>query len=208
MKTCVAALALISLAFATPTFAAETPADARYDALVAAAKRGEQVDWRAMRFAYAASPDFDVFGVRTQPLRQAMAQDFAAEDYAAALADARRITAIDFVDIDAHMISEFADRKLGRDAAATREAWTAMGLLQSIETGDGKSEATAFAVIAVAEEYSLMRALGLEVKSQALVQDGGHAYDVLQATDKSGATASYYFLIDRIQAAEKAATRR
>ena len=54
-----------------------------------------------------------------------------------------------------------------------------VGLLASIETGDGHSPAGAYTVIDVDEEYALMRARGLHVKSQALVQQSGHAYDML-----------------------------
>jgi hypothetical protein len=192
---------------ATTTAAAQTPAG-QYETLLALAKSGEDVDWQALRFAYATSPAFDPTGVRLEDARHKMAQDFAAENYAAALADARRILASDWVDVDAHMISDFADQKLGRAADARREHEITVGLLQSIETGDGQSEASALTVISTAEEHSMMRVLGYDVHDRTLVEDGGHAYDKLEGTDAGGVTKSFYFQIDRIQAAEQRAGRR
>jgi hypothetical protein len=50
-----------------------------------------------------------------------------------------------------------------------------------------------------------MRALGQKVESQALVQQGGHSYDVISTTDGSGGRRTYWFVIDRVLAAESAA---
>jgi hypothetical protein len=50
-----------------------------------------------------------------------------------------------------------------------------------------------------------MRTLGAKITNQALVQQGGHSYDVLTAVDGQGRKATYYFLIDRVLAAESAA---
>ncbi len=50
-----------------------------------------------------------------------------------------------------------------------------------------------------------MRALGAHVTDQALVQSNGHAYDALTAVDQAGHKATYYFVIDRVLAAEAAA---
>jgi len=50
-----------------------------------------------------------------------------------------------------------------------------------------------------------MRALGARVSEQALIQSGGHSYDALTAVDQAGHKATYYFLIDRVLAAEAAA---
>jgi len=52
-----------------------------------------------------------------------------------------------------------------------------------------------------------MRALGAKVSQQALVQQGGHSYDALSAVDAKGQPATYYFLIDRVLAAESAAAK-
>jgi hypothetical protein len=111
-----------------------------------------------------------------------------------------------YVDPDAHMVAAYCEEAAGDPAAAKLDRNIGAGLLKSIQTGDGLSPATAFTVIDVDEEYALTRALGLKVASQALIQQGGHAYDALQATDDKGQRATYYFLVDRVLAAESAAT--
>jgi hypothetical protein len=59
-----------------------------------------------------------------------------------------------------------------------------LGLVNSILAGaDGKSAKTAYVVINVAEEYALLRALGLNRGDQALRTEDGHKFDVLTVTD-------------------------
>jgi len=42
----------------------------------------------------------------------------------------------------------------------------------------------------------------LKVTGQALMQQGGHSYDAITALDGKGESATYYFLVDRVLAAE------
>ncbi|MGH6970677.1 MAG: hypothetical protein ACREEQ_03620, partial [Caulobacteraceae bacterium] len=109
-----------------------------------------------------------------------------------------------YVDIDAHMIAAFCEENAGDAAAARLDRDIGLGLVKSIETGDGLTPAGAFTPIDVAEEYAVMRALGLSVTEQSLVRQDGHAYDALTAADAHGHQATYYFLIDRMLAAEAA----
>ncbi len=75
----------------------------------------------------------------------------------------------------------------------------ARGLIDSIlQSGDGKSEGTAFVVIEVAEEYSLMRALGLRPSNQALIHAQGHSYDRFDTqSNGTGQEVVVFFNIDR-----------
>ena len=177
----------------------------RYAALVAAAKAGDPtVDWQALRFAYADSPGFDLYGMGQEAARKQMFTALNAGDSKAAIAAADQVLAADYVDIDAHVIQELAYRKLGDTVAADREHAIAVGLLHSIETGDGKTPETAFTVITVGEEYTVARLNGLTPRGQALVQSGGHSYDKLDLMDRDGKSLSLYFQIDRVWAAENA----
>jgi len=45
------------------------------------------------------------------------------------------------------------------------------------------------------------------VTNQALVQQDGHTYDALTTVNDNGESATYYFLIDRVLAAEAAAMK-
>jgi hypothetical protein len=184
--------------------AAANDADTKYRELVTAAKSGQPVDWQALRFAYAESSGFDLVGTKSADARKAMNEALKAKDYAGALAQANLILEQAYVDIDAHIVSDIANTKLGNAAEAKKQHTIVIGLLQSIRTGDGKTPEAAFTVITVGEEYSLIRVLGLRRQQQVLIAKGGHHYDVLDVTDEDGRSQKLYFQVDRVLAAEAA----
>jgi hypothetical protein len=184
--------------------AAANDADTKYRELVTAAKSGQPVDWQALRFAYADSSGFDLVGRKSADARKAMNEALRASDYAGALVQANLIIDQAYVDIDAHIVSDIANTKLGNAAEAKKQHAIVIGLLQSIRTGDGKTPETAFTVITVGEEYSLIRVLGLRRQQQVLIAKGGHHYDVLDVTDEDGRSQKLYFQVDRVLAAEAA----
>ncbi|QDZ07756.1 hypothetical protein FPZ24_09865 [Sphingomonas panacisoli] len=58
----------------------------------------------------------------------------------------------------------------------------------------GESRETAYKVKSVAEEYAIMRKLGLRVDMQSLVEEKGHPYDVLEGVDpNTGAKHTVWF---------------
>jgi hypothetical protein len=210
MRNAFAALVLLlAMAMAAPAAAFDGASEARYQTLLAAAKAGgdQPVDWAALRFAYADSAEFDLSGDRSDTARKAMFAAINTGDDKAALVQARLILDPDFVDIDAHVAADLADQHLGDAPGAQREHDIALGLLRSIRTGDGSTPKTAFTVISVGEEYATMRAFDLKVTGQALIQAAGHSYDRLDTLDSDGKTRSFFFLIDRIIAAEGAALK-
>ena len=197
------ALALAGIAHA----AAADDAEARYQSLLAAAKASApNVDWAALRQAYAARPGFNVFGGPAATRRQ-MFQALEKGDCATALPAAEQALGAAYVDIDAHFVAAFCEDAAGQADAARLDREVAMGLALSIKTGDGLTAATAFTPIDVAEEYALMRVMNLKVTEQALVRDGAHSYDVLSTVSANGAPGHYYFLIDAVLAAEAAALK-
>jgi hypothetical protein len=207
MRNALAAFSLLlALAPALPAAAAfDAASEARYQRLLTAAKAGDPaIDWGALRMAYSNSAEFDLTGSRTDDTRTAMFQALNAGDYKTALAQADKIIGEDYVDIDAHVVSDLADQQLGDAAAAKTQHEIVLGLLRSVRTGDGSTPAKAFTAISVGEEYAVMRAFAMKVTSQALIQSAGHSYDQLNVTDSDGKPQSFYFLIDRIIAAEGA----
>lgn len=187
----------------TPAHAAPPPGpEARYEAMLAVAKAGKPVDWRAMRYAYADRPGFNVLGDGLDPVRKQMFSALQAMDYAGAITAAQEVIDKDFVDADAHLVTFLSYVKLGQGQKGFRDRDIGLGLIVSMQTGDGKTPATALTVINVAEEYAYLRALSLHPNGQSLIHDGGHSYDVLNVTDQSGQTQSVYFLIDRVVADE------
>jgi hypothetical protein len=138
MRRCLSVLLLLSIA--SPALAADD-ATARYEALVAAARRGDQpIDWQALRFAYAATPGFDVLGVSAGDQRKKMVDAFKAGDDATALAEAGHVLDRDYVDIPAHVISDQAYHHLGDEVRAHQQRDIVIGLLRSIGTGDGRPQ--------------------------------------------------------------------
>jgi hypothetical protein len=179
-------------------------AEGRYQVLLAQAKaNAPNVDWGRLRVAYADRPGFKVFA--QSAARRQMLQAANASNCKDALIAAKAVIAEDYVDADAHFIAAFCEETAGDAAGAKLDRDIAVGLIRSIQTGDGLSAQTAFTVINVDEEYAVMRALRLKVQDQALVQQAGHSYDRLQTLDQHGQKATYFFLVDRVLAAESAA---
>jgi len=199
------ALALSLVAAAADAAVTTQDAEGRYLALLAAAKASApNANWGELRLAYADRPNFKVF--TQSAARREMLEAANVGNCAQALQSARAVIAEAYVDADAHLVAAYCEEAAGSPVAAKLDRDIGAGLLESIKTGDGFSPATAFTVIDVDEEYALTRALGLKVASQTLLQQGGHSYDVLQATNDKGQRATYYFLVDRVLAAEAAVT--
>jgi hypothetical protein len=201
MLTC-----LLALTVARPALAADATAYAA-QAAAARAAQPDKVDWQALRFAYADSPDVDLVGDKTDAARKAMFQALNGGDANTAIVWAGRILAVDFADIDAHVVLNLAYQQAGQAAQAQREHETVVAILRSIRTGDGSSPAQAFTVISVGEEYQVMRAFAMSVKKQALVEANGHSYDRLDVVDGDGKAHTFFFLVDRVLAAEAKALK-
>jgi hypothetical protein len=185
---------------------APTELEAQYQTQLAAAKAAApNADWRALRLAYSRRPSFT--GMGPGAIKQKMFEAGETGDCATALPAAKAVMADTYVDIDAHMVAAFCEDQAGDKAGAQLDRDIGAGLVASVETGDGLSPAAAFTPIDVDEEYALMRALGAHVTDQALIQANGHAYDALTSVDQAGKKTTYYFLIDRVLAAESAALR-
>ncbi len=95
------------------------------------------------------------------------------------------------------MIAASIYRKTGDKKRSTFHLRFAKGLLDSIfQSGDGQSRETAFRVVDVAEEYTVLRVLGLQSICQMLPGVEGH-FDIFEVLDPtSGQHAAIYFQID------------
>jgi hypothetical protein len=206
MRPFVLAMAALALVATGPARAADATADAHYQTLLAAARTVDpaEVDWQALRFAYADSSSFDLMGEHTAAARRAMFEALNKDDDKAVIEQADKILDADFVDIDAHVALDLAYQATGQSTLSKREHQIALGLLKSVHTGDGTSPEQAFTVISVGEEYATMRAFALQVTGQALVEAPPHSYDRLTVTDGAGKTHTVFFLVDRVMAAENA----
>ena len=170
-----------------------------YDVLLARAKRGDRdLDYQALRYAFTTTPAYDPYYGGLNALKQAMNKAYRAQDCAAATRNAAEVLAVDYVEIDAHLVDDICFRQLGDTASAELHRMTALGLLRSIlQSGDGKSPDNAYVVIAVAEEYSLLGTLGLKVTKQSLISKDNHAYDRMDVRGAEGTADAVFFNVDR-----------
>lgn len=94
------------------------------------------------------------------------------------------------VDITAREMAAAALMKLDRKEAAAEQIRWYRGLIESIlASGDGRTPNTAYLVISIAEEYSVMRALQLRPTEQALLDGGIDAFSV----ESDAGTDKVYF---------------
>ena len=181
---------------------AQSPAPS-YEQMLAHARAGDSgVDYQALRFAYAAKPDFNPYGLTGASHRDGMFKAYQAGDCVTAAKEASQVLDVNFVNLDAHIISDMCYGRLGKEADRAREHAIATGLIRSImDSGDGKTQQTAFVVISVDEEYSLLRVLRLKPGRQSLVEGDAHKIDQLDTTRPDGQTQSVFFNVDRVFAA-------
>jgi hypothetical protein len=196
-------IALILFASALATLAPRAEGgggSSDYDSLVAKAASGQDVDFDALREAYARSPNYQPHGGAklNSPVRP-MVQAGEGGDCKKAIGIALTILELNFTYFDAHMMLAYCSKKAGDAAAAGKEAKIAIGLVKSIlASGDGKTPQTAFRVVTVSEEYSVLKTLRLRKSVQRFISHEGHTYDVLDAKGSGDRTVSLYFRIDGI----------
>lgn len=184
------------------------PADGdSYSALVAkAAAHDATTDFRALRLAYLDSKAHERAGAQLEKadrLREAMFMAARAQDHATVRSNAEQILSIDYTDLWAHKLLRQSCVALKDQPCAELHHFVEFGLLDSImHSGDGKSCATGWEAVQIAEEYFVLGMMGVKSEMQSLVQDGGHNCDAMQGTDPKGAKVTYYFNIDAMMAAE------
>jgi Domain of unknown function (DUF4919) len=162
--------------------------------MVQAVKVGDlSINFADLRMKYAASPDYEPEGFSDET--KDMYRKLNSKDYQGAVKTANAVLEKQYVNIDAHMVASAAYAGLNDEEQAALHHNIAVGLLRSIlESGDGASTATAYKVIAIAEEYSLMRAEGWLPGKQSYLQENKKSYDKMEMRDaKSGTTITKYF---------------
>lgn len=166
-----------------------------YNDLLSKVKGGDMtVDFKALRFAFAekgpAPFDPKVQGGMTKALNDKNYKE------AARLADA--IQKANFVDMNSHVVAAMAHGALGDAKKAKFHEAVYLGLINSIINGsDGNSTKTAYVVVSLLEVPVVLNALDLKRTSQEMIEEGGHKYGVIVATDKNTAeTTKVYFNVD------------
>jgi len=154
-----------------------------------------------LRLRYAASADYDPYSTGDSDVLKKARELFQEQKLQEAIDEAAKGLEKHKYNIDLLILQASAYRKLGiiDKADEMRRQWFA--LMDSIlNSGDGRGFDTAYKVITIAEEYTALRLLGLEVVSQSLAGNKGSAFDVMTVKDaESGAESKVYFNIDLIK---------
>lgn len=171
-----------------------------YDALITQLKAGDtSIDFQALRFARSELADHDPYGAVTGLIKRDMFAAFDVDDLEKASAVAAKVVEQDYTDSDSHMVLSFAHEKRGENDRAMFERAVATGLYRSIiGSGDGMSAETPYVVIAIAEEYLVLRQRGLKPVRQALIQTTKGPVDALYGVDENGMEQTLYFDVNRL----------
>ena len=130
------------------------------------------VDFDRLRAEFGARSDFAEICERDRPLHQ-LAELVIQKDWNTILATSEPWLQRCPIDIDAHLIRGVALKELKRLPEAEHHLNWFRGLVDSVLTsGDGKTPQTAFVVISVAEEYSILRVLRVRPRRHVTLSSG------------------------------------
>jgi hypothetical protein len=176
--------------------AAEGPCDT-YAALTARSEAGEAVNYQELRFSRG---DCENSSELDSDLRKRLIQAVNSKQHEKAIEYGKQALAQDYANSEIHMGLAIAYEGAGNVEKFEHHKKVHIALVRSIlESGDGKSPATAFVVDETGEEYVVLRALGLQFKQQALISDKktGKRYDVMTVAGSDGREQKIYFNIER-----------
>ena len=160
------------------------------------------VSFRELRIAYLNSSASKLTANRLAELtnlRRDMFDAVAHNDASAIRAKAEAILNIKYIDMDAHKLLRQSCAVLADKACEDRHRFTGLGLLRSIvSSGDGKSCKTAWEVVAVDEEYFVLRMIGEKLKEQSVVQEGGRVCDKMQVVNEKQEPTTRYFDVNHV----------
>lgn len=172
--------------------------DGGYGQMLAKVKGGDtSIDFKAFRIAFTKTKAYSPYGGLGDEVKQAFAA-IDKKDYKSAVKNAEKALESSYVNMDAHVAASLGYKGLDDQAKSDFHKKVYLGLVNSIlDSGDGKTDSTAYVVINTHEEYTALRALGLAPGSQSLQHKGEHSFDVLDATDpKTKQSVKIYFNID------------
>jgi uncharacterized protein DUF4919 len=193
-------LAMLGLLLLPLAISAQAPAKKEsYETLLERVqKQDSSVNFSDLRLAYTETRAYDPYGGDKES-RKAMFAAINARQFEPALAAAEKMLAANYLDMNAHFGAFVSHRELGHAEKSDFHKFVFQNLIKSVnESGDGKTMETAFVVISVDEEYVWFNYMGLRVSNQELVENNGHHYDRITATDpKTDKSVSFFFNIDK-----------
>ena len=167
-----------------------------FDELVAAAERDPaSADFDQLRKAYVASPRYQPTTHFSQAKLQGMTNNVSAVDELALRC--KKLAEENPMDLEVRLMLDYAYSEMEQhDLAAQQHAFISGHLDAIWASGNGKSFETAWVVVSVAEEYTLLSIMGYKMQQQRLMEHAGRFYDVLDCVprkDPNAESVEFYF---------------
>lgn len=157
------------------------------------------LDFDRLRKAYVESPEYNPYGgVKLDGLPEAYGSVESA-DFRGCLRNVDRVLKYNYMSLEAHMIGVVCSGQAGEFEREDQHRYMVEGLMTSIEnSGDGKSQESAFLTISTSELRGFVRLKGLQVLDQSIVYDNQGIYDKMQVRDpESGEEYPLFFNVSQ-----------
>ncbi len=159
------------------------------------------IDYQDFRFSFIESEQFIVATKQIlvqDQIRTKMYQEYHNENYQEAMKLAKQILSLDYTSLEAHKILRHCYQDLDDKDNFEKYLNIQLGLFQSIiSSGDGRTCATGWKVIQVAEEYFILNILKAKKESQSLITEGGLC-DQLDVVMEDGTKRTFYFDVSKV----------
>lgn len=153
------------------------------------------LDFNRLRQAFVESTEYNPYGgVKLKWLPEAY-KAVEQGDFDGCLKNVGKVLSYNYMSLEAHMIGVVCSGQKGAFDQEDRHRYMVEGLMASIEdSGDGKSQQSAFRTISTSELRGFVRLKGLQVLDQSIVYDQQGIYDKMQVRDpESGDEYALYF---------------
>jgi len=157
------------------------------------------LDFDRLREAYVESSEYNPYGgVKLKGLPEAY-RSVESADFDACLHNVDKVLKYNYMSLEAHMIGVLCSGQAGEFEREDQHRYMVEGLMTSIEnSGDGKSQESAFLTISTSELRGFVRLKGLQVLDQSLVYDKQGIYDKMQVRDpESGEEYPLFFNVSQ-----------
>jgi hypothetical protein len=174
--------------------------DQKFEALlVSAQKDPKKADWKALRHAFSETSQYEPYNVSWRKDILAVGKDI--QEGNLKEAEAALVKLLDrerFMRIDGHALAVALYEKTGDSEKARKHRDFLEGLSSEVFIpGHGTSVERPIEVLFLDEEYAMIGAMGLKIRSQAFIKHDGHSFDVLTTHAKPGEPErEFFFNID------------
>ena len=167
----------------------------RYEQLLRSLQEGNtDIDFTELRFSFTEAADYGPYDEFTD-YENEIELSLQANNYQRAIAFAKRILDKQNINIETHAGLEFIYGQINDLRASAFHGYIADKLLESIgNSGDGKSETTAFKVVRPTEEHIFIRSWGMKFIAQTLIKSKNNTwFDKLEVNSESSDKSIFLF---------------